>query len=178
MKVRLSTVGKGKHFTYKGREYVMHSVKPAHDRRSGATFRWVLRVENGEVVQKWLKFTVNGNTMVTLLRSTKPKTIKEVMEKTSQILAKRPLTLDPKHGEQVRAPLGSASAMPRQPKVIVSKGAHLYRVTASWWDRNAQIKKRAFLVNADSAAAAIAKVEGLRKNANLKVKYTVARMEG
>ena len=164
MKVRVSTVEKGKTFIYNDVLYIMGSVK--RDSR-GARFRWVQNAETG----KWRKFTVNGNAMVTLGKTKVRDSIGTPQEEASASSAPRRV---------VRRPVKKTAQSTREKvaRVLVSKGANTYRVTAKWWSASQKKwQRKEFRVNANSAAAALERVQKTQENKTVRVTFTVAKVE-
>ena len=152
MKVRLSTVSKGRRFVYKGRTYEMAGTRPQKDKMSGSTFRWVKEFDKTGKRSRLVKMNLHGGVTVTLLS-----------EQPTRLASRR-----------------SAPAYRRgtqTPKVLLSKGSIPYRVTASWWnDKLSRYESKLFFLRANSAAEAITVVKR-QKRGDKKVTYRVARNE-
>jgi hypothetical protein len=165
--VRLSTVDKGRTFTYKGKLYVMGGLKK--DPKMGGTFRWVQNAETG----KWIKFTVHGSALVTLgktkVKATTPAEVESASGRKPRRVVRRPVQKDKTHRS-------GGATREKVVKVLVSKGANTYRVTAKWWAGKSGWQRKEFRVNANSASAALAVVQKNQQNKNVRVTFTVAKV--
>lgn len=161
VKVRLSTVERGKKFLHRGKTYTMLSSGPQKDKNTNSTFRWV-ELDNGKKV----KFTVNGATKVSLVIPRRRPDGREGQPAPTRSRIK----VVPR-SQRENGPV-NAQAAPQS-----SVASNVYRVKAKWWSkRDSKYVNREFRIEAPTAAAAIQEVESARKNKSTKVSFTVARM--
>lgn len=178
MRVRLSTVERGKVFFYRGRAYQMGAIK--RDVKTKSTFRWALNLETG----KYWKMTVHGSTSVELPTAAREKLMLQVAEREGvELVGSKKSGVQSGSASQktvrrvVRRPVKkTVSTATKVAKVLVSKGKFTYRVTAKWRVRNGWDRKE-FRVNADNAASALQVVQKQQTNSKVTVHYLVAKVE-